>query len=745
MYRETRYSSFYWRYTQSMDTGLNCLIAIARFHRLPAEPDQLSHQFGLQGQNFTDTEILLSAKALTLKAKILRPKITALKNSSLPAIVKTHDGHYIILARLASEADAKGDGDSDNPTKVLIHDLRESAPQSISMDEFEQLWTGELIAITRRIGLAESLQQKFDISWFIPSLVKYRRLFGEVLVVSFFLQIFALVTPLFFQVVMDKVLVHRGFTTLDVLALGFVIVVVFEAFLGGIRNYIFSHTTNRVDVELGSRLFNHLVNLPLAYFESRQVGQNVARVRELDTIRNFITGTALTLVIDLFFVFIFIGVMWIYSPTLTWIVIGSIPFYVVLSVFITPILRHRLDEKFKHGAANTAFLTESITGIGTVKSMAVEPQMRRKLEDHLSSYVNASFRSQNLNNVANQVAGLINKLVTLGIIWGGAHLVIANEITVGQLVAFNMLAGRVSGPILKLVQLWQDFQQAGISIARLGDILNTPRETGFNPNRSRLPSVKGAVSLDHIRFRYAPDSPIILDDISLHVAPGEVIGIVGRSGSGKSTITKLIQRLYVPETGRVLFDGVDLSMVDTAWLRKQIGVVLQENFLFNRTIRENIALSDPSISMERVVAAAKMAGAHEFIADLPEGYDNMVGEQGSNLSGGQRQRLAIARALINNPRILIFDEATSALDYESERLVQDNMATICKGRTVFIIAHRLTTVRQCNRIIVMDKGRIVEEGSHDALLEMKGYYAKLHSYQSHTPSLHSVKKAGETV
>jgi subfamily B ATP-binding cassette protein HlyB/CyaB len=385
-------------------------------------------------------------------------------------------------------------------------------------------------------------------------------------------------------------------------------------------------------------------------------------------------------------------------------------------------------------------LTESITGIGTVKAMAVEPQMLRKLEDHLASYVHASFRSQNLSNIANQVAGLINKLMTLGIIWWGAHLVIGGEITVGQLVAFNMLAGRVSGPILKLVQLWQDFQQAGISIKRLGDILNTPREPGFNPNRSRLPSFQGAVSLDHVRFRYRTDGPVILEDVSLHVKPGEVIGIVGRSGSGKSTITKLIQRLYIPESGRMLIDGVDLSMVDTTWLRNQIGVVLQENFLFNRTIRENIALADPSISMERVIATAKIAGAHEFIVDLPEGYDTMVSEQGSNLSGGQRQRLAIARALITNPRILIFDEATSALDYESERLIQDNMAAICKDRTVFIIAHRLSTVRQCNRIIVMEKGRIVEQGNHHQLVAANGYYAKLQSYQTHSPTLRKVEK-----
>lgn len=722
-----------------MDTGLHSLVAIARFHQLPAEPDQLAHQFGVPGKVFSDTEILQAARALTLKSKKLKLTNKDIDNGMLPAIAKAKDGSYFILARIANNEEPK----ESKQSGALIQDLRDEAPKSLTLEEFATVWSGELIALTRRQGIGESLQQTFDISWFIPSLIKYRKLFSEVLLASFFLQLFALVTPLFFQVVMDKVLVHRGFTTLDVLAVGFFVVVVFEALLGGIRNYVFSHTTNRVDVELGSRLYTHLMALPLSYFESRQVGQNVARVRELDTIRNFITGTALTLVIDLFFVFVFLAVMWYYSPTLTWIVLATIPFYVILSIFITPILRKRLDDKFKHGAENTAFLTESITGIGTVKSLAVEPQMKRKLEDHLSNYVHASFKSQNLNNVANQIASLVNKLMTLGIIWVGAHLVIDNQITVGQLVAFNMLAGRVSGPILKLVQLWQDFQQAGISIKRLGDILNTPREPGFNPNRSRLPSLQGAFSMEHVRFRYRPDGPIILDNLNLNVRPGEVIGLVGRSGSGKSTITKLIQRLYIPESGRVLIDGVDLSVVDTVWLRKQIGVVLQENFLFNRSIRENIALSDPSIPMERVIAAAKMAGAHEFIVDLPEGYDNLVGEQGSNLSGGQRQRLAIARALINNPRILIFDEATSALDYESERLVQDNMARICQGRTVFIIAHRLTTVRQCNRIIVMDKGRIVEQGSHDELLARNGYYAKLHSYQNHSPNLHPV--SGNTI
>lgn len=707
-----------------MDTGLQSLVTIARVLQVPAESEQLAHEYGESGTSFSDTQILQAAKALSLKAKIISVQPDQFDKEALPSIGKHIDGSYFLIAAIK---------ESDNESlSLLVHDLREPSPKAINIEEFNAIYAGEIIAVTKKEGLAGALKKQFDISWFIPSLIKYRKLFAEVLIASFFLQLFALVTPLFFQVVMDKVLVHRGFTTLDVLAIGFFIVVVFEAFLGGFRNYLFSHTTNRVDVELGSRLFNHLLSLPLAYFESRQVGQNVARVRELDTIRNFITGTALTLVIDLLFVFVFIAVMWYYSPTLTWIVLATIPAYALLSLFITPILRHRLNQKFEHGAANTAFLTESITGIGTVKSLAVEPQMRKKLEGHLSSYVHASFRSQNLSNVSGQIAGLINKLMTLGIIWYGAHLVIEGAITVGQLVAFNMLAGRVSGPVLKLVQLWQDFQQAGISIERLGDILNSPTEPGFNLNRSRLQRIKGDVSFEHVRFRYKPDGAVILDDIHLSVSAGEVIGVVGRSGSGKSTITKLVQRLYVPESGRVSIDGVDLSMIDTAWLRRQIGVVLQENFLFNRSIRENIALADPALPMEQVIQAAKMAGAHEFIVEFPEGYDTLVGEQGSNLSGGQRQRLAIARALINNPRILIFDEATSALDYESERLIQENMAKICHGRTVFIIAHRLTTVRDCSRIIVMDKGRIVEQGSHEALIKAKGNYANLHQLQEGT-------------
>jgi subfamily B ATP-binding cassette protein HlyB/CyaB len=460
------------------------------------------------------------------------------------------------------------------------------------------------------------------------------------------------------------------------------------------------------------------------------VGDTVARVRELESIRNFITGSAVTLVIDLFFTFVFFAVMYYYSTALTFVVLGTIPFYILLAVFVTPILRARLHEKFNRGAENQSFLVETIHGIQTLKASAVEPQSQRRWEEQLSGYIRASFRAANLSNIAGQTASFINKLTTLLILWIGARLVINGELSVGQLVAFNMLAGRVSSPILRLTQLWQDFQQAGISVQRLGDILNVTPEPAYAPGRASLPRLEGRVSFEGVTFRYRPDGPEVLREVSFRVNPGEIIGIVGRSGSGKSTLTKLIQRLYVPERGRVLVDGVDLALVDTVWLRQNIGVVLQENFLFNRSVRENIALSDPALPMERVMMAAKLAGAHEFILELSQGYDTVVGEHGCTLSGGQRQRLAIARALITNPRILILDEATSALDYESEAIIHQNMRYICKDRTVFIIAHRLNAVRNAHRILVIDKGEIVESGTHNDLIEASGYYARLYSHQA---------------
>jgi subfamily B ATP-binding cassette protein HlyB/CyaB len=688
---------------------------LSRLHGLPVDAGHLRHQFGQSGRDFSSAEILRAAKSLGLKAREITSDWSRLHKTPLPAIGSDKDGRFFLIGKIAED-------------KILIQVPREQAPDPLTREAFEEKWSGRLILTTHRAGIFNDIRQ-FDFSWFIPAILKYKKLFGEVFLASFFLQIFALITPLFFQVVIDKVLVHHGLTTLDVLAFGLLVVSLFEVVLGGLRTYVFSHTTSRIDVTLGADLFRHLLSLPLSYFEVRRVGDTVARVRELDSIRNFITGSALTLVIDLLFTVVFFAVMVLYSPMLTWVVLGTLPFYILLAFIVTPVLRARLHEKFKRGADNQAFLVEAVHGIETLKTSAVEPQSQRRWEEQLAGYVKAGFKATNLGNVANQIASFINKVTVLLILWVGARLVIDDALTVGQLVAFNMLAARISGPILRLVKLWQDFQQAGISVQRLGDILNARPEPAYSPGRASLPDIQGSVTFENVAFRYRPDGQEILRNISLHVPAGKVIGIVGRSGSGKSTLAKLIQRLYVPQSGRVLVDGVDLTMVDTVWLRRNTGVVLQENFLFNRSIRENIALVDPALPMERVVQAAKMAGAHEFILELQDGYDTLVGEHGCNLSGGQRQRIAIARALITNPRILIFDEATSALDYESEHIIYQNMRYITKGRTVFIIAHRLSAVRGADHIIVIDRGMIVENGSHKDLMEMNGYYSKLYHHQ----------------
>jgi subfamily B ATP-binding cassette protein HlyB/CyaB len=453
-------------------------------------------------------------------------------------------------------------------------------------------------------------------------------------------------------------------------------------------------------------------------------------MRELENIRNFLTGQGMFSVIDLLFTFLFIGVLFAYSWKLSLIVVGAIPFYLAIAIIIRPPLREMVREKFNRGAASQQFLVEAVVGIQTIKASAVEPVMQLQWEERLAAYVRTTFSATLMSAVGQNATQYVGKLGSALLLLFGAKAVIDGELTVGALVAFNMIAGQVTQPVLRLSQLWQDFQQVQVSVERLGDLMDAPSERSAAIARP-LPPPKGALSMRNITFRYGPKSPYALKDVSLSIQAGEVVGIVGPSGSGKSTLTKLIQRLYVPEQGQVILDGVDLAHADTAWLRRHIGVVLQENLLFNRTIHENIAFANPAMLRAQVMAIAKLAGADEFIAKLPMGYDTMIEERGANLSGGQRQRIAIARALATNPPILIFDEATSALDYESERIIQGNMRQIVRGRTVIIIAHRLAAVRPCDRIIGMVDGRIVESGSHDELLRRPGgLYSKLWAIQS---------------
>ena len=705
--------------TTPLDPGLRALCGIAAYYRIAADPVQLARALALGERAADETDLIRAAKLVGLKAR-LAVKVDAERLMTLPtpAIVRMASGAFMVFG-------------GRNPSGLyrlvdpISHVAREAPLEDVARDI-----GGRALLVARQIGGAGVDPQPFGISWFLPTLWRYRRPLGHVLAASLFVPIFALTTPLFFQVVVDKVLAHRGYETLFVLVGGLVIIGLFDVALQYLRTYALSHTTNRIDVELGQRLFTHLLSLPISYFETRSTGQTVARVMELETIRSFLTGQALFSVIDLIFAFVFVGVLFAYSWSLTLIVLAAVPFYALIGFCVRPPLRNLVKEKFNRGAASQQFLVETIAGMNTVKAAAVEPIMRAQWEEKLAAYVKTSFAASMLGSGGQLGMQYLSKLTTAALLLFGAKAVIDGNLTVGALVAFNMIAAQAVAPILRLSQIWQDFQQVHISIDRLGDILNAPPE--FSPaTRLAPPTPRGAIEFRHVSFRYRPDAPEALKDVSLAIRAGETIGVVGPSGSGKSTLTKLVQRLYLPTEGHVLLDGADLAHVDPAWLRSHIGVVLQENLLFNRTVHENIAFANPAMTRARVIEIARLAGADEFIDKLAHGYDTLIEERGANLSGGQRQRIAIARALAANPRILIFDEATSSLDYESERIIQRNMRRIVKDRTVIIIAHRLAAVRGCDRIVGMSDGHIVEVGTHAELVRRPGgLYAYLLSLQS---------------
>lgn len=698
-----------------IDPGLYCFTTLAHFHNIPVDPEQITHALATDPrEGMSEGDMLRAAKSFKLKARATTIKAKMLNKLPLPVIVGFKKEKFAVLAQI------QGD-------KYLVLLPDNSPPKVLAIDKFISKWNGRVVLMTPRFW--KDTERKFNLKWFIPTIIKYKRPLLQVLLAALVVQIIGIFTPILTQVVIDKALAHHSISTLDVIVFGLVVIALFEMLLGLARNYIFTHTTSRIDVILSSRLFRHLFALPLRYFETRRVGDTTARVMELERIRTFLTGTPMAALIDICFMFVYILVMLWYSSTLTWVVLGSLPVFAILSGIITPLLRHRLDERFNTGAESQSYLVESIGGAQTIKSFALEPQLQKNWEGKLANYVRASYKTHLLSGSAGAIGQFIQKAFDIAILWFGAHMVMAGNLTIGGLIAFRMLSGRVSEPVLRLVQSWQNFQQTSISMKRLGDIFNTKPEPSLNPTKSRLPSIKGDVRFEHVYFRYIPGGPEIIRDVSFGIRPGTIVGVVGRSGSGKSTISKLLQRLYVPESGKILIDGVDISTTDPAWLRRQIGVVLQENFLFNASVRDNIAIHVPSASMDDIVRVAKIAGAHEFILELAEGYDTIVGEKGEGLSGGQKQRIAIARALLHNPKILIFDEATSALDYESENIIQRNLRQITAGRTVIIIAHRLSTLKSVDKIMAIDRGQLVEYGSPNVLLKRGGLYAYLHKQQ----------------
>jgi subfamily B ATP-binding cassette protein HlyB/CyaB len=705
--------------TERIDSGLSALCGIAAYYRVPADPVYLARELALGDAAEVD-DVLRAANLIRMRARKVRLRSAErLVAIPTPAIVQLVSGAFAVL------------GGSAQPGYFRLVDPILRRDREVSLDELFESIQPFVILVARRVIGPGMTPRAFSMRWFFPSIWRYRNPLAHVLATSVLLQIFALITPLFFQIIIDKVLVHKGMDTLYMLIFGLIAVAGFEVAVQYLRTYTLSHTTNRIDVELGRRLFHHLLNLPLQFFESIPAGQTVARIRELDNIRNFLTGQALFSMLDFVFAFILIGVLFVYSAQLTLIVLLTIPFYILVALLIRPHLREQIKEKFNRGAESQQFLVETVVGIQTIKAAAVEPPTRMQWEERLAAYVRSSFNA-GLTAAAGQGAiQAISKLSTALFLLFGAQAVINGSLTVGELIAFNMIAAQATAPVMRLSQLWQDFQQVQVSVDRLGDILNRPTEaTSAGAAMGALPRPVGQIQISNVGFRYRSDGPEILKNVSLDIRAGEVIGIVGPSGSGKSTLTKLVQRLYIASEGQVLIDGLDVTHVDPAWLRSHIGVVLQENLLFNRSVHDNIALANPAAPRASVIAVARLAGADGFIARMPQGYDTIIEERGTNLSGGQRQRIAIARALITNPPIIIFDEATSALDYESERIIQQNMSRIVKNRTVIIIAHRLAAVRGCDRIVGMDDGRIVEIGSHDELIARPdGLYARLWQLQ----------------
>jgi len=698
-----------------MQTGLISFEVIARINQISIDLRSVIREYGITNEEISKEELLRIAKNFEFKAKIKEISLDKIPDRyPLPAIFMLKDNSFGVVLKINKDE-----------KEALLFIPTEKETKKVTFEEFNNLSTGELIILIHKTFNSQIV---FGFKWFYAEILKYKQVISEVLLGSFVVQLFGLVTPLFTQVILDKVIVHRSLMTLDVLAVAFVAVTIFEFLLNITRNYIFIHTANKIDAKLGAKLFRHLFALPFIYFENRQVGNIIARVRELDTIREFITNKSVSVIIDLFFSSVFLIVMFLYSVKLTLIVLGFVALVAILYLIITPELRTRLNNKFQMAAQSNSYLVESVTGIHTVKSLAIEGSMQRKWEDYLGNYVKSSFKLSTMGSFTGALSGFFQKFMTIAILYLGVKSVIDNKMTIGQLIAFQMFANQFTNPVLRLVNLWNEFQQALLGVDRLGDILNHPVEVQSS-KAITLPQLNGAVKLDGVSFKYTTDSPCVLNKISFDVAPGMSVGLIGRSGSGKSTIAKLIQRLYFANEGAIYIDGIDTRHMNPIWLRNNIGMVLQENFLFSGTIRDNIALPRPDAPIELIIEAAKIAGAHEFISQFPEGYNTIVGERGSTLSGGQKQRIAIARALITNPKILIFDEATSALDYESEKIILHNIDKIKTGRTMFIIAHRLSTVKDCNLIVALDRGNIIEMGTHQNLMEKRGYYYELNNQQ----------------
>jgi len=707
-----------------IDGAMACFQMLARHFNLPFRRDVVRRVLSEQVERMGGLSLELCgaiSEMMGLHAQLVTVPANALGRLEAPVLTKWQNN-------LALMYDI-------NPQEAIVA-LPESGVLRRSIDDIAKTW-GEDTEDGGRTGQVlmfrltkQSPQKKFGLSWFLPSLVKYKRVLIEVFVASFFVQLFALANPLMIQVIIDRVIVQNSSDTLQVLGIFLLVIAVFEAILTSLRTYLFVDTTNRIDMALGSEIIDHLLRLPLRYFERRPVGELSTRINELENIRQFLTGTALTVVLDAIFSVLYIAVMFVYSWLLTLVSLATVPLFVGLAVIASPLIRRQLRLKAERNAETQSYLVEVMSGIQTVKAQNMELRARWQWQQRYARYVSAGFKTVLFSTAASSTSGFFTKLSGLLVLWVGAALVLSGDLTLGQLIAFRIISGYVTTPLLRLAQLWQNFQETALSIERLSDIVDARPEADETERQNiPLPPIAGVVKYEDVSFRFKDSGPMVLNNVNVEFEPGAFIGLVGQSGSGKSTMTKLLPRLYELEHGRIMVDGYDIGKVELYSLRQQIGIVPQESLLFEGTIQENIALTIPDASSEAIIEAAKVAAAHDFIMELPNGYNTRVGERGASLSGGQRQRIAIARTVLQNPRMLIMDESTSALDYDTERRVCLNLAETFRGRTVFFITHRLSTIRNADTILMMDKGSVVERGTHAELMELQGRYYCLYQQQ----------------